>query len=201
MCFGYIHGASGKISGNQVSNFQKNGIEVHGPASATIEKNVIKGRGPITDIAQNGIVIRDGGSATVKNNTISGFNYTLETNEATGILLWYNELGTFAASANKFAGNEVNIYSTATEGSIDAPGGHVKPLTSNRTTQTGVSARRPRSSCVHGHSRLRGRGYLGGVGSKRAQLSPFSPHATRPSSAAISPHGPRERARNACSAA
>ena len=123
----YINGASGKISGNQVSNFQKNGIEVHALSTATIEKNVIKGRGSIDDIAQNGIVIRDGGSATVKNNTISGFFYTPGTNEATGILLWYNEAGTFAASANKFAGNEVNIYTTTTEGALGAPGGHVKP--------------------------------------------------------------------------
>ena len=83
----YINGASGTISGNQVYDFQKNGIEVisltaDGSApssvktSATVKKNVVTGEGHIDYIAQNGIVIRDGANATVKNNTVSGFYYT-----------------------------------------------------------------------------------------------------------------------------
>ena len=83
---------------------------------------VVTGEGRIEYIAQNGIVIRDGAIVTVKNNTVSGFYYTPETTEATGVLLYQNELGTFAASGNKFAGNEANIY-----GAIGTPGGHVKP--------------------------------------------------------------------------
>ena len=67
-------------------------------------------------------MIRDGASATVKNNTVSGFNYTPADTEATGLLLYQNEAGTFAASGNKFADNEVNIY-----GATGTPGGHVKP--------------------------------------------------------------------------
>ena len=83
----YINGASGTISGNQVYDFQKNGIEVSGLAadgvalssrktSATVKNNVVTGEGPIDYIAQNGIVIRNGASATVAKNTVSGFDYT-----------------------------------------------------------------------------------------------------------------------------
>ena len=83
----YINGASGTISGNKVYDFQKNGIEVINlvadgsvvsprKTSATVQKNIITGKGYIGYIAQNGIVIRDGASATVKNNTVSGFNYS-----------------------------------------------------------------------------------------------------------------------------
>ena len=93
--------------------------------SATVQKNVVTGAGSIDWIAQNGIVIRDGASATVKNNTVRGFNYTPESTEATGVLLYQNEFGTFAASGNKFAANEVNIYGA--DGAIVVPGGHVKP--------------------------------------------------------------------------
>ena len=74
----------------------------HAPSSvktsATVQKNIVTGQGPIGYIAQNGIVIRDGASATVKNNTVSGFDYTPSTTEATGVLLYQNELGTFDAS-------------------------------------------------------------------------------------------------------
>ena len=117
----YINGASGTISGNRVYDFQKNGIEVIDLAadgiapsspqtSATVLKNIVTGEGPIDDIAQNGIVIRDGASATVKNNTVSGFNYTATDTEATGVLLYQNELAPSHASGNQFAANEVNIY-------------------------------------------------------------------------------------------
>ncbi len=129
----YINGASGTISGNQVYDFQKNGIEIINLAadgsvlsgvktSATVQKNIVTGEDPISYIAQNGIVIRDGASATVKNNTVSGFYYTPIDTEATGVLLYQNDAGTFAASGNRFAGNEVNIY-----GATGTRGGHIKP--------------------------------------------------------------------------
>ena len=55
----YINGASGTISGNQVYDFQKNGIEVSGltangvalssaKTSATVQNNVVTGRVPST---------------------------------------------------------------------------------------------------------------------------------------------------------
>jgi hypothetical protein len=127
----FINGASGKISGNQVYDFQKSGIEVNGltadggsvfaipTTSATVEKNVVTGEGQIDYIAQNGIVIRSGATATVKNNTVSKVYYT-GADDACGLLLY--QAGPVAASANKFANNEVNI-----EGANGNPGGHVKP--------------------------------------------------------------------------
>jgi hypothetical protein len=129
----YINGASGTISGNHIYDFQKNGIEVSGLAadgsvlsspttSATVQKNVVTGEGHIDYIAQNGIVIRNGVKATVKSNTVSGFDYAPATTEATGLLLYQNELGTLTASGNKFAANEVNMY-----GVTSNAGGHVKP--------------------------------------------------------------------------
>jgi len=127
----YINGASGTISGNQVYDFQKNGIEVSGltadgsgfstpKTSATVKNNVVTGQGPIGYIAQNGIVIRSGASATVTNNTVSGFYYTPDDTEATGLLPF--EAGSITASANKFANNEVNMYNLSSN-----KGGHVKP--------------------------------------------------------------------------
>ena len=127
----YINGASGTISGNQVYDFQKNGIEVSGlnadgsalsnaTTSATVQKNVVTGQGPIDYIAQNGIVIRNGASATVKNNTVSGFYYRPDGHR--GPACCSISAGHVAASANKFAGNEVTIY-----GATATPGGHVKP--------------------------------------------------------------------------
>jgi hypothetical protein len=71
----YINGASGTISGNKVTAFQKSGIEVRGVAadgstpgtrtSATIANNVITGRGHLGDIAQNGILVLGNATATV----------------------------------------------------------------------------------------------------------------------------------------
>jgi hypothetical protein len=115
----YINGATGTISGNQVYDFQKNGIEISGlnadgsgpssiKTSATVKSNVVTGEGPIDYIAQNGIVIRNGASATVTYNTVSGFYYTPADTEATGLLNY--QAGTIAVSGNTFARNEVNIY-------------------------------------------------------------------------------------------
>ena len=125
----YYNGASGTISGNQVYDFQKNGITISGKAadyvasgpktSATVQKNVVTGDGPIDTIAQNGIQISYGASATVKNNTISGFDYTKAENEACGLLLY--EAGSVTASGNRITDTETPIYGDATKG------GHVKP--------------------------------------------------------------------------
>ncbi len=64
-----INGATGTISGNEVYDFQKNGIEISGQnadasglsdvkTSVKVLSNVVTGEGPIEYIAQIGIVIR-----------------------------------------------------------------------------------------------------------------------------------------------
>ncbi len=94
----YYNGASGTISRNQVSKFQKNGITVIGKAanyvdpatpmtSASVTNNTVTGEGAIAYIAQNGIQISYGATATVNKNTVSGFSYTPKASEATGLLL------------------------------------------------------------------------------------------------------------------
>ena len=125
----YYNGASGTISGNQVSKFQKNGITVSGKAanysdlstaktSATVSSNTVTGEGPIGYIAQNGIQISNGASATVMKNTVTGFDYT-GADEACGLLLW--EAGRVNVQENSISGNEENIY---TYGETT---GHIRP--------------------------------------------------------------------------
>jgi hypothetical protein len=119
----YVNGASGTIAGNQVYDFQKNGIEVSGLAadgvalssiktSATVLKNVVTGVGHIDYIAQNGIVIRNGASATVKDNMVSRIWYTPDGTEATGLLNY--EAGKITVSGNTFVDTEVRIDGVVT---------------------------------------------------------------------------------------
>jgi parallel beta-helix repeat protein len=68
--------ASGTISGNTVSSYQKGGITVGGAVSATITNNTVTGQGPINYIAQNGIQVGYGAKATVSGNTVTGNAYT-----------------------------------------------------------------------------------------------------------------------------
>ncbi len=94
------------ISGNTVSNYQKNGITANGSVAAIITDNNVTGDGPITYTAQNGIQVGFGATATVRNNTVSGNNYTPVETEACG-LLFYQADGVRASKNNLF-GNEVN---------------------------------------------------------------------------------------------
>ena len=126
----YINGASGTISGNKVSDFQKNGIKVSGmtaddialstvKTSATVQNNIVTGHGRIDYIAQNGILIRNGASATVMKNTVSGFNYTPTPTRP--VAYSSGRPGAVNVQKNAITGNEANIY---IEGTTK---GHVKP--------------------------------------------------------------------------
>ncbi len=61
--------ASGTISDNTVTHYQKNGITINGNVSATIANNTVKGEGPVDYIAQNGIEVGYGAQVTVTENT------------------------------------------------------------------------------------------------------------------------------------
>ena len=74
------------ISGNAVTNYQKNGITANGSVAATITDNVVTGAGPVNYIAQNGIQIGFGGTAVIKGNTVSGNDYTPTDTVACGVL-------------------------------------------------------------------------------------------------------------------
>jgi parallel beta-helix repeat protein len=68
--------ASGTISGNTVTHYQKNGITANGNVSATITNNTVTGEGAVDYIAQNGIQLGYGAQATVTGNTVTGNAYT-----------------------------------------------------------------------------------------------------------------------------
>jgi hypothetical protein len=68
--------ASGTISGDTLTNYQKGGITVSGSVSATITNNTVTGQGPVSYIAQNGIQVGVGAKATVTGNTVTGNAYT-----------------------------------------------------------------------------------------------------------------------------
>ncbi len=73
----FTNGASGDISGNSVSAYQKGGIVVNGDGTtATVTGNTVTGLGPVDFIAQNGIQVSRGAVATVRGNDISGNFYT-----------------------------------------------------------------------------------------------------------------------------
>jgi hypothetical protein len=68
--------ASGTISGNLITHYQKGGITVSGSVSATIANNTVTGEGPVPYIAQNGIQVGYGAKADVTGNTVTGNAYT-----------------------------------------------------------------------------------------------------------------------------
>jgi hypothetical protein len=68
--------ASGTISGNEITHYQKNGITANGSVSATVTNNTVIGEGPVSYIAQNGIQVGYGAKADVSANNVSGNAYT-----------------------------------------------------------------------------------------------------------------------------
>ncbi len=100
--------ASGIVSGNSVSLYQKGGIIVRGAgASADILDNEVRGLGPVNFIAQNGIQVSFGGSGVVRENIVSDNDYTPDGTTSCGILL-------FAAAGvkvqqNTYSENETNM--------------------------------------------------------------------------------------------
>lgn len=100
--------ASGLVSGNQVSLYQKGGIIVRGVgASADILDNEVRGLGPVDFIAQNGIQVSFGGSAVVRENFVSGNDYTPEGTTSCGILLF--EAAGAKVQQNTYRDNETNM--------------------------------------------------------------------------------------------
>ena len=83
----FTNAASGTISGNTVSSYQKNGITAVGGSSVTISGNTVIGQGPVSYIAQNGIEVGSGSSASVTDNTVSGNAYSGTNNASSGGIL------------------------------------------------------------------------------------------------------------------
>ena len=79
--------ATGSISDDTVTNYQKGGITVNGNVSATIANNTVTGQGPVNYIAQNGIQVGYGAEATVTENTVTGNVYSGPNQASSGGIL------------------------------------------------------------------------------------------------------------------
>ena len=109
--------ASGTISGNTLTNYQKGGITVNGNVSATITNNTVTGQGPVSYIAQNGIQLGYGAKATVTGNTVTGNAYTgANLASSAGILVVGGACFGLPAtvgldiSKNTLTGNDVGVW-------------------------------------------------------------------------------------------
>jgi hypothetical protein len=69
--------ATGRISGNSISLYQKGGIVVNGQGSdVQVLDNEVNGLGAVAFIAQNGIQVGYGANASVMRNVVRGNSYT-----------------------------------------------------------------------------------------------------------------------------
>jgi hypothetical protein len=107
------------ITGNTVSDYQKNAITVKGNVAAVVGGNVVTGDGPIDNIAQNGIQVSSGATADVSSNTISGNNYTPKAYVACGLLAF--DAGGLHQSKNVFSGNEIDFCNAGRGGGKYSP--------------------------------------------------------------------------------
>ena|ERR1700730_867324 len=68
--------ATGTISNNEISLYQKGGITVNCPgAGASVSGDTVTGNGPVPYIAQNGVQIGFGASGQVMRNQVTGNSY------------------------------------------------------------------------------------------------------------------------------
>jgi Right handed beta helix region len=96
-------------TGNTIDGYQKSGIDIRGAGSAgTLTRNIIRGAGPTTRIAQNAIQISRSASATVTGNTISGSVFAPQP-LATGIVA-IGPVGNLAIAGNILVGNDYGIW-------------------------------------------------------------------------------------------
>jgi len=130
--------ATGTVSGNTVSAYQKNGIVAKCPGvSVTFSSNIVTGAGAVDFIAQNGIELGLGAAGTVKTNTVSENEYT-GTNDAdsSGILIFGGADNGGALTVglqvvnNKLSDNDIGVFLA------NSP---TPPATSNKVTNNEVT--------------------------------------------------------------
>lgn len=114
--------ATGSISGNTVSQYQKGGITVNGAgSSAAVSDNAVTGLGPVPFIAQNGIQFGFGASvrlSSLSGNVVRGNIYTEGSAPPAYVsagFLFYDTSNVTqqstgqVASSNHVSGNQCNI--------------------------------------------------------------------------------------------
>jgi parallel beta-helix repeat protein len=141
--------ASGTISGNTVTHYQKNGITANGNVSATISENTVTGEGAVDYIAQNGIQLGYGAKATVTGNTVSGNAYTGANLASSGGILvvggdYYGLPYTVGLNItrNTLTNNDVGVWLFNADASGNAPASRtnnavkLNTITNNAVTNT-----------------------------------------------------------------
>jgi hypothetical protein len=122
--------ASGTVSNNTISTYQKGGIVANGAVSATISNNAVSGLGPVSYIAQNGIQVGYGAKATVTGNSVTDNAYTgANLASSAGILVVGGDcFGTGLAytvglsiTKNTLTGNDVGVWLFNADASCSAP--------------------------------------------------------------------------------
>ena len=109
--------ATGTVSGNTFTKYQKGGIVVNGPGAAvTISGNTVTGEGRVDYIAQNGIQVSRGATGTITGNTVTGHAYTgINNASSSGILLIggyiYGPITTGVSVVdNTLVNNDMGVY-------------------------------------------------------------------------------------------
>ncbi|MDA8346585.1 MAG: S-layer homology domain-containing protein [Thermaerobacter sp.] len=108
-------GATATIENNQVSSFERTGIDAGSFAlggdgvKATITGNTVSGAGSgnTDDWAQNGIEIANGATGSITDNHVTGMIYTGKDTEATGIIVF--ESSGVQVSGNTLQDNQLGI--------------------------------------------------------------------------------------------
>lgn len=124
----YRDGATGKISGNHLWNYQKGGIVANFTGTnVRVMNNTVEGQGAVGYIAQNGIQIGYGATAAVMRNTVTGHSYTGTSTVSGGIIvvggpLYGEDYSTnVQIVGNSVANNDIGIFLTNITATGDAP--------------------------------------------------------------------------------
>ncbi len=139
----YDSGATGKITNNDIYNYQKGGIVVNGVgSSAEIRGNTVTGQGHVNYIAQNGIQIGYGATANVMGNTVSDNSYTGTSTVSGGIIVvggpGYSDAYTVGVQivGNTVTNNDIGVWLT----NIDASGNSPTTLTNISVVNNTISS-------------------------------------------------------------
>jgi hypothetical protein len=96
--------ATGRVSGNTLTQYQKGGVVVNGPgANVQVQDNLIEGLGPVSFIAQNGIQFGFGGGGSAMRNRVSRNQYTGSSTFSGGIIVVGGPGWGLAPDGNPFA--------------------------------------------------------------------------------------------------
>jgi hypothetical protein len=136
--------ATGTLSGNTITAYQKNGVVVSGTgAVVTVQNNTVTGNGQVVYIAQNGIQMSYGATGTISGNTVSGNEYT-GTNGASsgGIIIvggaFYSGLPYstgISVTKNVVTNNDVGVWLSNAQTDGSAP----VTKTSNKVVNNAIS--------------------------------------------------------------